>query len=751
MSGDVFVSFGADTSRLEVAFATARTETRALAGEMSRLARAQIEASGAARTQIGEQMLTVARQMGVAKREMSEAAAGIREFGHAGHESVDVFERMSQGLSSMMAPVTAVRSHFAELLEVAAAAFAVERVVEWASETTEAMENVERESHKLGVSMEEIQRLQGISKLTGTDYQELSTQLARMQLQLGRVAEKSSPAAAALRALGIDVAQFRALGVDQQFDRIAQAMSRFADGGAKTAAAEALLGRAGADLIPILDRGKEGMEELRQTVERSGYVMSGEMVGAMAQTHERMSELSLSWRGLSEEILSAFNPAIQGATTLLADLVESFRASAAEGGVLRTVLDLIDGAFLMVESAVSLAIQGLGDFIAVAEGALRAVGQAFVNLGVVMKDVLTLHFAAAKEDFAAGMSQIANIVATTTATISKNAENAKRELTAMWSTLLNPPKAAEGGGEHAAKPAVPLMDLGGGGKGGNDASQSVTEAYHKSVEVAKEAADDTQTTLDSLLRRHKIGMDQWAADSIAALHKEADAVKAAAQTALASSALTSQQKIALAEEERQKLHDIAHKIAEDQNTAAEASLKSWQKISDNITSLLDSQVGALLRGTESMAQAFKNMAASVIEELIKLGIKLATDAALAEALTFLTGGATGGIGALFGGFHLPGFDIGAWSVPSDQIAMVHRNELVMPAGPAQAFRQMLTHASQGGVAAGGVAAGGVAAGGVSRGGDIHNWHITSNARDPRDVAREVADLWSRNPTMRPAY
>ncbi len=42
------------------------------------------------------------------------------------------------------------------------------------------------------------------------------------------------------------------------------------------------------------------------------------------------------------------------------------------------------------------------------------------------------------------------------------------------------------------------------------------------------------------------------------------------------------------------------------------------------------------------------------------------------------------------------FDIGAWSIPQDQLAMVHQNELVMPAAEAGAFRSMLSGQANGG-------------------------------------------------------
>jgi hypothetical protein len=41
-------------------------------------------------------------------------------------------------------------------------------------------------------------------------------------------------------------------------------------------------------------------------------------------------------------------------------------------------------------------------------------------------------------------------------------------------------------------------------------------------------------------------------------------------------------------------------------------------------------------------------------------------------------------------------DIGMWKVPTDQLAMIHQNELIMPAAQAGAFRDMLTGAANGG-------------------------------------------------------
>jgi hypothetical protein len=53
-------------------------------------------------------------------------------------------------------------------------------------------------------------------------------------------------------------------------------------------------------------------------------------------------------------------------------------------------------------------------------------------------------------------------------------------------------------------------------------------------------------------------------------------------------------------------------------------------------------------------------------------------------------GAAAAAASYAGALAFNSFDIGAWTVPHDQLAMVHRNELVMPAAEAGAFRDMLS-------------------------------------------------------------
>ena len=159
-------------------------------------------------------------------------------------------------------------------------------------------------SAKLGASTSEIQQIGAVAKLTGGDFGQMALQLERMQLGLAKSQSASSPARAALAALGIEAEHFRSLPIPQQLETLAEAFARFADGPAKTAAAMALLGRAGADMIPYLDRGKEGIRDLADEASAAGGVLSAQMVAALAKTREDLSLLGVpsaarrhdSWR-----------------------------------------------------------------------------------------------------------------------------------------------------------------------------------------------------------------------------------------------------------------------------------------------------------------------------------------------------------------------------------------------------------------------------------------------------------------------
>ena len=255
------------TGELESAFALAKAESNSLARELNSLARQMQSAGAAANSDLGRHLSQVASGLAEAKGRVTEASVALRE-----HSSV--LKEAGEGFASFGERIDGVKEGLLRFAEIAGVAFTLEGIKEWIASTLEAAEQTERFAAKLGASVGEVQQIGAIAKITGGDFDQMALQLERMQLGLAKAEKATSPARAALHALGIEAQQFRELPIPEQLDTLAEAFSRFADGPTKTAAAMALLGRAGADMIPYLDRGRQGLEELKKAAEEVGVVMS---------------------------------------------------------------------------------------------------------------------------------------------------------------------------------------------------------------------------------------------------------------------------------------------------------------------------------------------------------------------------------------------------------------------------------------------------------------------------------------------
>jgi hypothetical protein len=198
-------------------------------------------------------------------------------------------------------------------------------------------------------------------------------------------------------------------------------------------------------------------------------------------------------------------------------------------------------------------------------------------------------------------------------------------------------------------------------------------------------------------------------------------------------------------------------MAELNRSALQQQERDYQAFGNSITQAFNSQLRGLVAGTTSWHTAFKNTLDDLLIKFIEWCETTAEHYILAEAMKTAatasgvaarTGaeqaGATASLGAqgaamvrsilssaaetfagVFG-FLAPlmgplaigpataaqatvagmagavaSADIGMWQVPRDQLALIHQNELIMPAGPAGALRDMLSGPSNGGSPGGG--------------------------------------------------
>jgi lambda family phage tail tape measure protein len=124
-------------------------------------------------------------------------------------------------------------------------------------------------SEKTGESASNIQALQQAATLSGVSLDTVATASIRLTAALSKTDDESKLVAKGIKALGLNFDDFKKLGPKDQLESVATAMSGFADGSEKAAAAVAIFGKAGAELIPFFnDLAESGEGQIRLTNEQ---------------------------------------------------------------------------------------------------------------------------------------------------------------------------------------------------------------------------------------------------------------------------------------------------------------------------------------------------------------------------------------------------------------------------------------------------------------------------------------------------
>ena len=104
-------------------------------------------------------------------------------------------------------------------------------------------------SETTGATVEWLSSIRVVAKLAGTDMEAISGGLTKLAKN---IETGSTEADKGLRAIGLSSKELQGLNTDQQFDKIAKALDGYADGAGKTAAAQLILGKSGAALLPFI-------------------------------------------------------------------------------------------------------------------------------------------------------------------------------------------------------------------------------------------------------------------------------------------------------------------------------------------------------------------------------------------------------------------------------------------------------------------------------------------------------------------
>jgi hypothetical protein len=240
-------------------------------------------------------------------------------------------------------------------LGVALSAAGLAAMVKSALDSADALNKL---SQRVGITVEALSTLVPAAELSGVSAQTFETGLKKLATTMFEAATGSEESARRLKALGVEFKNqdgtLRA--TDAVLLDLADRLQAMPDGAQKSALAVQLFGKSGAELIPFLNQGREGIAALTGEMEALGVQIGGDTAAQAEVFNDSLAKLRLAATSLANRVIEAFLPALN---EMAGGMVES----AKQGGTLRAILD---GVVLVLKT--------------LALGA-ATVGKAFVALG----------------------------------------------------------------------------------------------------------------------------------------------------------------------------------------------------------------------------------------------------------------------------------------------------------------------------------------------------------------------------------
>jgi len=239
-------------------------------------------------------------------------------------------------------------------------------------------DDLDKTSLRIGVNVTSLSELAFAAEQSGASLQDIEKGFAGLSRAMFDASRGSAEAVDSLTALGLSVEEMDGLSPEEQFNKVADALSKMDDASRAGAVAQKLFGRAGRQLLPMLQQGEAGINALRKEANELGRSMSGDDAAAAAEYTDAMNRVSSVWKGLKQQVGAALAPA-------LAEVATNFAQIAV--GVVEFVRE--NRGIIQGVAAAAAAVVGLGTAISVLGVSIIGIGMAITALGTIVGLVLS--------------------------------------------------------------------------------------------------------------------------------------------------------------------------------------------------------------------------------------------------------------------------------------------------------------------------------------------------------------------------
>jgi hypothetical protein len=208
-------------------------------------------------------------------------------------------------------------------------------------------------SQKTGVSVEQLSKFQQAANASGTSIEGVGRHI--IKLNRGLAEGTSSQASQALQSLGVSAtdASGKLRSTDQVMLDVAERFKTMPDGAQKTALAMQLFGKAGADMIPLLNGGRAAVESLSAT-------MTTEFAQGADSLNDKLATLQGKLLTLAVDLGTALMPALNMIADAVVGIADGFAALPEPIQSIIGGIAALTAAFVVLAPAINAVISLIG-------------------------------------------------------------------------------------------------------------------------------------------------------------------------------------------------------------------------------------------------------------------------------------------------------------------------------------------------------------------------------------------------------
>lgn len=255
-------------------------------------------------------------------------------------------------------------------------------------------DELDKMSRRTGLSVEALSELKFAAEQSGTDLETLEKGVRTLQRTINDAERGLSTANDALADLGLTAADLRALSPEEQFKLVADRLSQIQDPAKRAALAMQILGRAGTQLLPLMQDGARGIELLQAEARRLGLTISTETAQDAARLGDAFDALRSVLRATVVAMGGALAPTLEAITkrvtriaVVTGDWIKRNRALVVTAAKIAVGLVAVGSALVALGLLLTLIGGAFGGLAAIITGAGAALAFVTTALGAILSPI----------------------------------------------------------------------------------------------------------------------------------------------------------------------------------------------------------------------------------------------------------------------------------------------------------------------------------------------------------------------------